>query len=311
MRVVRDLATLPLRDSRPVVATLGNFDGIHLGHQAIMQQLLAAAEPCGGDPTVITFHPHPLRLIAPERAPRLMLTGEQKEARLEALGIETLIVIPFDRELANTPAESFMRELLHEKIRVTRLFVGPDYRFGRGRAGDVALLSKLGASLGMSAEGIEPVMDGGVRVSASLIRQRLARGEVREAARLLGREFSLVGTIVHGEGRGSELLFPTANLAPENQFLPGRGVYVTRTRLDGGGDYLGVTNVGIRPTFGYRRIVVETFLPGFEGDLYGERSELDFLERIRDERRFDSPQALKEQIARDLQFLDRWCSEPR
>jgi len=303
--VLRELPDQRITDSRPVVATLGNFDGIHLGHQAIMREVIAGARTCDGLPTVITFHPHPLRLLAPEKAPRLMLTGQQKEQLLAELGIEALIVIPFDRALANMPAEDFVREILHHRLGVHRLLVGPDYRFGRGRAGGVSLLARLGSQLGFEATAIAPVLVDGDRVSASRIRELLSRGAVSDAATLLARPFSLVGTIVHGEGRGTNLLVPTANLAPENQFLPARGVYVTRTRWPGGA-WEGVTNVGIRPTFGYRRIVVETFLVDFEGDLYGQRIELDFLERLRDEKHFASAQELKEQIDRDLLAFDDW-----
>ncbi len=308
MIVLKSRSELRELGGRPVVLTIGNFDGVHRGHRTILARVTERARALGAVPAVLSFHPHPLRVLVPERAPRLMQTGEQKRQLFEEHGIEAYIELPFDRALANMPAESFVREILAEGIGVREIYIGPDFRFGRGRAGDVDLLARMGEELGFAAEGIEPVMDGQVRISASHIRELLGRGEVEEAARLLGRPFTLIGTVVHGEGRGSEILVPTANLAPENQFLPARGVYVTRTRR-GDDAILGLTNVGIRPTFGYRRIVVETFLLDFEGDLYGERVELELLAHVRDERKFDNPQALMEQIQLDIAFFRQWTAE--
>ena len=304
--IVRErLDELRVGDGRPVVATLGNFDGLHRGHREIMRRITARAGETGGLATVITFHPHPLRVIAPDRAPRLLLTRDQKLALLEEMGIDAVLVIPFDLEFAAMPAEAFAREILVDRVGVAEVHVGADFRFGRNRAGDVELLRRLGREHGFVAESVPPVMDGGERISASRIRRELSLGNVEEARRLLGRPFQLVGTIVHGEGRGRTVLVPTANLSPENEFLPARGVYFTRLRWRGG-DVLGLTNLGMRPTFGGRRITVETFLPGFAGDLYGERARLDFLARHREERRFASARELMDQIFRDLDAFERW-----
>ncbi|GAB4222452.1 MAG: bifunctional riboflavin kinase/FAD synthetase [Acidobacteriota bacterium] len=308
MIVARRRGPLPGADGRPVIATCGNFDGVHLGHQAIMRRIRERADASGGLATVITFHPHPMRVLAPDRAPRLMLTEEQKLAELERLGVDAVVILPFDREIAAMPAEEFARRVLAEELGVREIHVGPDFRFGRGRVGDVGLLTRLGTELGFEAHAVPPVIDGGERVSASRIRRELAAGRVEEAARLLGRPFTLVGTIVHGEGRGHKQLLPTANLAPENEFVPERGVYVTRTRWNGQ-QWHGLTNVGIRPTFGGRRVTIETFLSGFAGDLYGRRVELAFLARLRPEHRFDTPQQLMEQIWRDIDAFEAWCRE--
>ncbi len=291
----------------PVVATMGNFDGLHRGHREIMNRITRRAAETGGTATVITFHPHPLRVIAPDRAPRLLLTRDQKLALLEEMGVEAVLVIPFDLEFASMPAEAFAREILVDRVGVGEIHVGEDFRFGRNRAGDVELLRRLGRRWGFGTESVPPVMDGGERISASRIRRELSRGRVEEAHRLLGRPFQLVGTIVHGEGRGRTVLVPTANLSPENEFLPARGVYFTRLRWRGG-DVPGLTNLGTRPTFGGRRITVETFLPGFAGDLYGERVRLDFLRRHREERRFESARELMDQIFRDLEAFEAWKS---
>ena len=307
MIVVRRRGSLPGRGDRPLVCTCGNFDGVHLGHQAIMRRIRERADACGGLATVITFHPHPMRVLAPDRAPRLMLTEEQKLSALERLGVDAVVILPFDREIATMPAEEFARQVLGRELGISEIHVGPDFRFGRGRVGDVELLARVGREQGFVARAVEPVIDGGERVSASRIRRELAVGHVEEAARLLGRPFALVGTVVHGEGRGHKQLLPTANLAPENEFVPGRGVYVTRTSWNGS-TWHGLTNVGVRPTFGGRRVTIETFLSGFAGDLYGRRVELAFLARLRAERRFETPQQLMEQIWRDIEAFETWCA---
>lgn len=294
----------------PIVATVGVFDGLHRGHQAIMAQVVARARELSGPATVLTFDPHPRRVLDPERAPRLMLTREQKLALLQRLGIDAAVVLAFDRALAAAPAEEFVRELLGRRLGAREIFVGADFRFGRGRAGDIHVLRRIGGEVGLTAHSVAPVLEDGERISASRIRGLLAEGKVGAAAALLGRPFSLIGTIVHGEGRGGVVLVPTANLAPENEFLPERGVYITATRRPGE-TLLGLTNVGLRPTFGDQRLIVETFLPGFSGDLYGARVELDFLDRVRDERKFESPQDLRRQIARDIETFERWRGSRR
>lgn len=297
-----------LPDDRRIVATIGNFDGLHLGHQAIMRTIVDRARATNGLATVVTFHPHPLRVVKPERAPRLMLTEEQKLAVLREQGVDAVCVIPFDRRIAEMPAEAFAQEILAERIGVDEIHVGPDFRFGRGRVGSVELLASIGRDLGFEAHAVPPVHDGDERVSASRIRHTLEEGEVDVAHRLLGRPFMLVGTIVHGEGRGRKVLLPTANLAPENEFIPGRGVYVTRMTLPNRVLH-GLTNVGMRPTFGGKRITIETFLSGFAGDVYGARVQLEFLARIREERRFDTPEQLMQQIWTDIEAFEAWCAE--
>lgn len=305
--VVRRRTNLGLPKNRPVVATCGNFDGIHRGHASIMERVRARAAALSGLATVITFHPHPMRVLAPERAPRLMLTEEQKLALLESLGIDAVVVVPFDRELAAMPAEAFATEILHDACGVREVHIGPDFRFGRGRIGDVAMLERLGAKLGFTAHAVLAVHDGDDRISASRVRRELEQGQVGEAARLLGRPFTLVGTIVHGEGRGRQVLLPTANLAPENEFIPERGVYITRMSWPGRTLH-GLTNVGLRPTFGGRRVTIETFLSGFAGDLYGARVELAFLDRVRAELKFDTPADLMQQIWKDIEVFESWCA---
>lgn len=296
----------PNSDGR-TVATIGNFDGIHLGHQAIMSTVLERARSERLIPAVLTFDPHPLRILAPDRAPRLLTTLEQKRAKLESMGIELLVTLPFDRSLADMEPQEFAKRIVSDALRARQLYLGPDFRFGRARSGDVAYLARAGEQLDFAAEAIEPVFSGNERISASRIRQALSEGDPVLAHKLLGCPFRLIGTIVHGEGRGTTMLVPTANLSPENEFLPPHGVYITMTQWDGRQHY-GVTNIGTRPTFGDHRTVVETNLPGFEGDLYGKRVELAFYERLRDEKRFESSEQLLQQIQRDLEALEAWKS---
>jgi len=303
--VVDRLEQLPLPDGRRMVATIGFYDGLHRGHQAILDEVVRRARGAGEPAAVVTFEPHPLRVLAPERAPRLLLTDDQKIALFERSGLDLVVFLPFDRPMAAMPAEVFAREVVGRRLRASQVLVGSNFRFGRGRAGDVPLLARVGAECGFTAEALEAVLDGGQPVSASRIRRELADGDVAEAARLLGRPYALAGTIVHGEGRGGKVVVATANLAPENEFLPARGVYITRL-LWPGHSREGLTNIGTRPTFGADRITVETHLPGFEGDLYGERAELEFLARLRDERHFPTPADLVAQIRRDLVAFADW-----
>ncbi|MBP7147899.1 MAG: riboflavin biosynthesis protein RibF [Acidobacteria bacterium] len=306
MIVVRQPDDLPRPGQRRTVLTIGTFDGLHHGHQVILGRVTERARALDADAALVTFHPHPLRVLAPDRAPRLLLTVEQKLALLEQAGLDLVAVLPFDRALATMPAEVFARETLARRLRAVEVYVGPDFRFGRGRAGNLDLLRRLGPGLGFTADAPGLVLDRGARISASRIRGELSQGNVAEATRLLGRAYRLVGTIVHGEGRGRNVLVPTANLAAENEFLPARGVYVTRTLRPAGQAVDGVTNIGTRPTFGESRITVETFLPGFTGDLYGERVELEFHVRLRDEKMFETPADLMAQIRRDLEEFERW-----
>lgn len=308
MILAQKIDQLGFAQGRPVVATIGNFDALHRGHRALFEKVLERAAARQALPAVVTFDPHPRRLLDPEHAPRLILTRAQKIELIRSFGFEALAIIPFDRQLAAMPAEEFAREILCRRLGLVEIYVGHDFRFGRGRAGDVALLNLVGRDCHFTAATVPAVIDDGEPISTSRIRRCLSEGKVAAAARLLGRPFYLVGTIVHGEGRGGNVLVPTANLAPENEFLPARGVYITRTHL-AQGFVPGLTNVGLRPTFGDHRMVVETFLPGFEGDIYGQRVDLEFVERLREERKFASVDELMAQIRKDLAAFEEWQRE--
>lgn len=294
-QAIGDLAE-SLRDP---VATIGNFDGLHRGHQAILDQVIARARERPGTSLVITFDPHPLKVLAPGRAPKTILTPGQKLHRFEEAGIDAVLVLPFDARLAAVSAESFVDDYLSRGLGLKEVYVGANFNFGRGRAGNADLLVTLCTALGMRAGKVDEVRVLGSPISSSRIRRAIQAGEVELAAELLGRPFAIEGTVGHGAGRGAGLGFPTANLRPLNELLPQDGVYVTRA-LVGGSAHQGVTNIGSRPTFADQDFAVETHLLDTAPDLYGRTIEIAFLARLRQELRFESAQALVEQVRRDV-----------
>jgi riboflavin kinase/FMN adenylyltransferase len=291
--------------ARPVL-TIGNFDGIHLGHRAILETVVGRARGLGGAAVVYTFDPHPRKVLHPERAPRLLVTLEQKLELLAEAGVDAVVVEPFTREFARTSAEVFIRSYIHARVRPLEVYVGYDFHFGRDREGSMRLLTEMGPRLGFSVTIIPEVTVDDGDVNSTRIRELLAAAEVERANAMLGRDYTVRGRVVEGDRRGRSLGFPTANLEPENEVLPAAGVYAGRLRvLDAapplGGRWLAaVANVGTRPTFhaggGVR---AEAHVLDFEGDLYGRRVELSFVRHLRAERRFDGAEALRAQIAAD------------
>jgi len=282
----------------PIVATIGNFDGVHLGHRAILASVIDAAKARSAPSLLITFDPHPLAVVAPSRRPKLLQTRRQKLDCLESSGLDGMLLLPFDRPLAALSGEEFFGGFLAERIRFAAVHVGRNFRFGRARGGDVRLLESIGSSLGFSVVAVPPVEIGGQTVSSSAIRGAIEDGDVAAAAAMLGRAFALTGEVVRGQGRGRTLEFPTANLAVENETIPKRGVYITET-LALASRFPSITNVGFRPTFGGTQLTVESHLLDVDEDLYGERIEVRFLARLRDEQTFPGPAELADQIARD------------
>jgi riboflavin kinase / FMN adenylyltransferase len=294
----------PLRRSwpRPAVA-VGNFDGVHRGHQALVAQAVADARGSGGTAVVLTFDPHPSRVLVPERASATLTTLDQKAELLGRLGVDRLAVLPFTAELAAEDAEAFAGRVLHDVLEAATVVVGAGFRFGRGRAGDVALLRRVGRRLGFKVHGMRPVFHQGAPISSSRVREALARGDVAAAAEMLGRRFFIDGEVVRGIGRGRTLGIPTANLAPVNQTLPGSGVYACLLLVHDSGQppRPAVANVGRRPTFGGTETLVEAHVLDFDADLYGRRARLAFHSRLRPERAFSGPDALVAQIRRDIE----------
>jgi riboflavin kinase/FMN adenylyltransferase len=301
MRVIRRLEDLRPEYPAPVV-TIGNFDGVHLGHQNLIRDLVTRAAKLGGTATVITFHPHPLQVLAPNNAPLQIQTLDQKLKTMEALGIPLAVVIPFNMELARTSAYDFAVKTLWEKLRPREIYVGPNFAFGYRRQGSFNLLKEIGEEKGFLTGKIHQVQFRGNRVSSTGIRQALIVGQVGLARRLLGRPFALEGSIVRATGTGTRFRIPTANLETANELTPRRGVYVTILGVDGD-RYKAVTNIGFRPTVNAREgasLSIETHILDFEQDLYGKEAVLEFFVRLRDERRFESEKALVERIGKDI-----------
>jgi riboflavin kinase/FMN adenylyltransferase len=286
--------------ARPTVLTLGVFDGLHLGHQLIMQTVVERARAVGAVPTVITFEPHPREVLHPESAPPLLQTFDQKIEALGVLGIEQTIVIHFDKSFAQIRAQDFLRDAVVDRLHAKEVYLGCGFAFGHGREGNIDLLRSVSQSLGFFADEVPEVRLRGRRVSSSRIRELLQHGRVNLARRMLGRPYGVEGRVVRGAERGVTLGFPTANLHPQNRVIPRNGVYVTATLIEGQWRR-SVTNIGTRPTFESAAATsVETFVMNYSGDLYGDVVRVLFLHRLRDEKKFSSIDELKSQIERDV-----------
>jgi riboflavin kinase/FMN adenylyltransferase len=292
--------------ARPTVLTLGVFDGLHLGHQLIMQTVVERARAVGAVPTVITFDPHPRAVLHPESAPPLLQTFDQKIEALGVLGIEQTIVIHFDPAFAEIRAEDFLRDAVVDRLHAKEVYLGRGFAFGHDREGNIDLLRTVSQSLGFFADEVPEVRLRGRRVSSSRIRELLLQGRVNLARRMLGRPYGVEGRVVRGAGRGVTLGFPTANLHPQNRVIPRNGVYVTATLVEGQWRR-SVTNVGTRPTFESSAVTsVETFVMNWSGDLYGDVVRVRFLHRLRDEKKFESVDQLRKQISADVRRAENY-----
>ena len=298
MRIARGLESVP-PDARPSVVALGIFDGVHLGHRAILATALARARAAGLEAVACTFDPHPLEVLQPERAPRPITSLDERLILIGESGIDAVVVLAFTREFAAIEPEAFVKDVLLERLRAREIVVGYNHRFGRGARGDARLLQAMAERSGFQAHVVQPETVDGAVVSSSEIRAALGRGDVTRAARDLGRPYAIEGRVTSGAGRGRTLGFPTANIVSDLAVLVGRGVYRGRVHV-GGGTYSAVVNVGVRPTFGETTLAVEAHLLDFTGDIYGHAVRLELLERLRDEMRFPSVEELKAQVARDI-----------
>ena len=288
------------RDTASVVTT-GTFDGVHLGHQAIVLYLVERAQEIGGVPTVVTFDPHPREVLRGEAVP-LLTTLDERADLLARLGVERFVVVPFSRDLSLLEPEDYVRDVLVERVGMREIVIGYDHRFGRKARGDRALLDRLGDDLGFSVDVIPEQVEGDVTVSSTAIRALLEAGDARAAAVLLGRPYRITGPVVRGDQRGRTIGYPTANVQPSDprKLIPRLGVYAARARLDDGTEADGMMNVGRRPTFETDgATTVEVHLFDIEADLYGRRLEVDVVARLRDEVRFDGPEALVAQLGSD------------
>ena len=288
----------------PVLA-LGNFDGLHRGHLKIIERVRRGAAEHGGTPMAMTFDPHPSRVVRPDKAPPLLMTKEQRLEAFERAGISAVAVVRFTPELSKWDPETFVRTVLVDWLRVSEVWVGANFLFGHDRSGNFSTLRTLGQRYGFRADKIDPVRYKEFVVSSTRIRRLVSEGRMDEAGALLGHQFYLDGRVVPGAHRGRELGFPTANLETTNELLPPNGVYATMTTIDGI-VHPSITNVGVRPTFGdTTTTIIEAYVLGYEGDLYGRQVRLGFVQRLRDERKFDDVDALRAQIEADRRRAER------
>jgi riboflavin kinase/FMN adenylyltransferase len=286
--------------ARPTVLTLGVFDGLHLGHQRIMETVVERARALHASPTVITFEPHPRAVLHPESAPPLLQTFDQKIEALGVLGIEQTIVIHFDQKFAQIRARDFLRDTAVDRLHAKEVYLGRGFAFGHNREGHIDLLRAVSRDLGFFADEVSEVRLRGRRISSSRIREHLLSGRVNLARRMLGRPYGVEGRVTRGAERGKQLGFPTANLHPQNRVIPLGGVYITASLIDGQWRR-SVTNIGTRPTFGDETgVAVESFVLDWSGDLYGDVVRVRFLHRLRPEQKFNSVADLRSQIEGDV-----------
>jgi len=298
MKIVRDTQSLREEFSNTVL-TVGSFDGVHLGHRRILDEVIEQARQTGGKPAVLTLDPHPRQFFAPEHAPPILTTMEKKAALLEAAGVEVLFILPFDASVATKDPVAFVDEILLGKCGAQSLVVGHDFRFGKGAAGDYELLLELAPKRGFNVTQAPALLIDGERVSSTSIRELLLLGDLESVAKFLGRRYAIVGEVERGRGVGTELGFPTANIKPHHNATPAQGVYIGEATVSGTRRPAAI-NIGFAPTIPHDEMTIEAFILDFDQDVRGERIEIEFLERIRGEVRFPSKEALIEQIGQDV-----------
>ncbi len=299
MQVILNLNEIKKPLTNPVL-TIGNFDGVHKGHLALFDKVKERAKAIAGQSVVMTFEPHPLKIMRPADGPQLITHTGQKLELIEKAGIDVIVCVSFDREFAAIPARDFVNNVLVKKIGIKEIVVGYDYTFGHNREGDINLLREIGNDFGFVVHLVGPIEIDHTLVSSTSIRRLVQEGRLEEARVLLGRDFEVQGTVVKGQNRGGRLLgFPTANLNPHGELLPKRGVYAVKLLID---DvfYKGVTNVGYNPTFGDTGLTVETHVLDYSGELMGKTIKVHFIKRLRDEKTFKTLEELSGQIAQDI-----------
>lgn len=298
MHIIRSLDAFP-PSARGGAVSIGNFDGVHRGHVAIVRRLLERAEAVGGPAIVFTFDPHPVRLLRPEQCPPPLTWTERKAELLKALGVDWIVAYPTDEALLQLTAFEFFDEIIRKKLAAKALVEGPNFFFGHNREGNVKRLGELAAAAGVSLDVVAPVAVGGAVVSSSRVRDLIRHGDMQQANELLSAPYRIRGMVTHGAGRGSKIGYPTANLSAVDTILPALGVYAGRARL-GDDSHTAAISLGPSPTFGDDIVRVEIHLIDYHESIYGQPMEVDFLARLRDIRPFDSVAALVEQLRRDV-----------
>lgn len=299
MKVIRDLSEIDQPFDHAVV-TLGNFDGVHLGHREIFRSVLQSARREKGTSVVCTFEPHPLKLLAADRAPRLINTPQERERLIAASCVDVLMILPFTRELAALDPEQFVDQILLERIGLKHLVVGYDYAFGKGRSGSIEFLRDQGRSKGFKVDVFGPVQKNGQVISSTRVRQHVLSGDVEGVVSLLGRHFNFEGQVVHGDGRGHHLGFATANIFTEKELIPASGVYACIAMVDGR-EYKSVVSIGCKTTFGEHPLTIEAHLFDFDQDVYDQTMRLYFVKKLRDQKTFSDKEALIDAIKQDVE----------
>lgn len=307
MRILNgsDIGTGSLQNT---VVTIGNFDGVHRGHMEIFRRLVSCGAERGFLSVVVTFEPHPLRILAPEAVPPMITTFDQKIALIGSSGVDCLVIVPFTAEFAGTTADDFVRDVLCDSLGMRHIIIGHDYAFGKGRAGNYETLVRIGAEKGFTLEDMEPVGEDGVVFSSSLARRMISEGDAEGAARILGRYHTIAGTVVHGRDIGHSLGFPTANITTDNELLPPDGVYAVIVSVDGR-DVQGACSIGLNPTFEGGTRTVEVFMMDFEGQIYGRTIAISFVRKLRDIRKFPDVPGLVAAITRDVRNARKILAE--
>jgi len=310
MKLIRDLHNLRSLH-RPTVVSIGNYDGVHLGHRRLIQALKERASELGAQTTVLTFEPHPHEFFSPKNAPPRLMRWRDKVEALREQGVDQVMTLRFNERLAQTSAEDFVEKLLVAGLGAQHVVIGDDFRFGRKRLGDLSLLTRLGSQLGFSVDTIDTCVVEGERVSSTRIREALRLSNFELASRLLGYSFSIAGRVSHGDKRGRTIGFPTANIVLRHDNPPVWGVYAVKMRLSNGRELPGVANIGKRPTVGGHKTLLEPHLFDFNEDLYGQCVRVEFFQKIRDEQKFESFELLREQIDRDADAARQSLDVPR
>ena len=296
-------------DSQPVALTVGNFDGVHLGHQALLNELRAAGQSRGLQTAVVIFEPHPREFFAPQQAPARLTSLREKLELFAVLGMDRVHVCRFNECFAQMNAANFINAL-HEKLSARFVLIGDDFRFGSGRGGDFALIEKIGAQLGFAVQSVRSVTHDGVRVSSTAIRAALVAGQLRTAQRYLGRHYSISGRVVHGDGMGRKLGFPTANIQLKHNFPPLTGIFVVQAHAEGMGVLQGVSSLGVRPTLRQdAKPVLEVHMFEFAQQIYGKHLRVEFLHKLREEEKYPDVETLTRHIALDVEDAKKWFEQ--
>ncbi len=306
MQILRELHS---PDNQPIALTIGNFDGVHLGHQALLEQLQFAASERGLATAAIVFEPHPREFFTPEQAPARLTNLREKLERFDALGLNRVHVCRFDEKLAQTSAPDFI-DALYTKLAARYVLIGDDFRFGSARGGDFALMEKMAQQQGVTVKSMSSMLQDGIRISSTAVRLALSEGNLRLAQRYLGRPYSISGRVEHGEKVGRKLGFPTANIQFKHNIAPLRGVFVVRVRIENGSVREGVASLGVRPTLAANgKPVLEVHLFDFAQEIYGKHLHVDFMHKLRDEMKFSGLESLTKQIALDIGHAKDWFTQ--